>query len=37
MTVELVGRAMLGERELAPKLLQAPALGGQARSWAEQQ
>ena len=37
VTVELVGRAMLGERELAPKLLRAPALGGQARSWAEQQ
>ena len=37
MTVELVGRAMLGERELAPRLLEAPALGGQARSWAERQ
>jgi MOSC domain-containing protein YiiM len=37
VTVELVGRAMLGERELAPRLLEAPALGGQARSWAEQQ
>lgn len=37
VTVELVGRAMLGERELAPRLLGAPALGGQARSWAKQQ
>jgi MOSC domain-containing protein YiiM len=37
VTVELVGRAMLGERELAPRLLEAPALGGQARSWAERQ
>jgi MOSC domain-containing protein YiiM len=37
VTVELVGRAMLGEPELAPRLLEAPALGGQARSWAEQQ
>ena len=37
VTVELVGRAMLGERELAPRLLEAPALGGFARSWAERQ
>jgi MOSC domain-containing protein YiiM len=37
VTVELVGRAMLGERKLAPRLLEAPALGGQARSWAERQ
>jgi MOSC domain-containing protein YiiM len=37
VTVELVGRAMLGEHELAPRLLEAPALGGQARSWAERQ
>jgi MOSC domain-containing protein YiiM len=37
VTVELVGRAMLGESELAPRLLEAPALGGQARSWAERQ
>ena len=37
VTVELVGRAMLGENELAPRLLAAPALAGQARSWAERQ
>jgi MOSC domain-containing protein YiiM len=37
VTVELVGRAMLGERKLAPQLLEAPALGGQARAWAMQQ
>jgi MOSC domain-containing protein YiiM len=37
VTVDLVGRAMLGERELAPRLLEAPALGGQARAWALQQ
>jgi MOSC domain-containing protein YiiM len=35
VTVELVGRAMLGEHDLAPRLLEAPALGGQARAWAE--
>ena len=37
VTVELVGRAALGERELAPRLLEAAALGGQMRSWAERQ
>ena len=37
VTVELVGRAMLGEHELAPRLLEAAALGGQARAWALQQ
>jgi MOSC domain-containing protein YiiM len=37
VTVGLVGRAMLGDRELAPRLLEAPALGGWARDWAERQ
>jgi MOSC domain-containing protein YiiM len=37
VTVELVGRAALGEPELAPRLLEASALGGQMRSWAERQ
>jgi MOSC domain-containing protein YiiM len=37
VTVEVVGRAVLGERELAPRLLAAPALSGQVRSWAERQ
>jgi MOSC domain-containing protein YiiM len=35
VTVGLVGKAMLGESELAPRLLEAPALGGWARDWAE--
>jgi MOSC domain-containing protein YiiM len=37
VTVGLVGRAMLGERALAPRLLEAPALGGWARDWAARQ
>jgi MOSC domain-containing protein YiiM len=35
VTMQLIARAVLGEKELAPRLLQAPALSDQWREWAE--
>jgi MOSC domain-containing protein YiiM len=34
VTMQLVARAVLGERDLAPRLLEAPALSEQWREWA---